>query len=312
MRWRSSSKRETLNWTMRCREPTWTCLGCPKKRRRNAPPAPATPRAPAAGAPLRVSLPPLPEEINRESMARGASSDIFAAEEPDLAAEAPPVEDGSINLPGFDELETRTPKGPRNPERRARAGFDNDALEDLNARVAANQAPKRKIGDKKALKRAMESDPNADVNFASLERKTDDLVAIALGENAQTFFGIESSYIQLGHTALVLVILLATFAVDPNFPLTNLPVEYRDFLKQGLVSVYAVNTLVAGKAFFEARDRGQPVAVWVTKAWFLGGVGYNQLVTSTRRPGAKGGRKAAKKAPGFSLPVLPKFENPFE
>ena len=272
--------------------------------------APAPP-APAPGAPLRVSLPPLPEEINRESMARGASSDMFTAEEPDLE-EAPPAEDGSINLPGFDELGTRTPKGPRNPERRARAGFDNDALEDLNARVAANQAPKRKIGDRKALQRAMESDPNADVNFASLERKTDDLVAIALGENAQTFFGIESSYIQLGHTALVLVILLATFAVDPKFPLTNLPVEYRDFLKQGLVSVYAVNTLVAGKAFFEARDRGQPVAVWVTKAWFLGGVGYNQLVTSTRRPGAGKGRKAAKKAPGFSLPELPKFENPFE
>ena len=130
----------------------------------------------------------------------------------------------------------------------------------------------------------MESDPNADVNFESLEKRQDDLVAIALGENAQTFFGIQSSYIQLGHTALVLVILLAAFAVDPNFPLTNLPVEYRDFLKQGLFAVYAINTLVAGAGFFEARDRGQPVALWVAKCWFLGGVGYNQLVTSTRKP----------------------------
>jgi len=166
----------------------------------------------------------------------------------------------------------------------------------------------------------MESDPNADVNFESLEKRQDDLVAIALGENAQTFFGIQSSYIQLGHTALVLVILLAAFAVDPNFPLTNLPVEYRDFLKQGLFAVYAINTLVAGAGFFEARDRGQPVALWVAKCWFLGGVGYNQLVTSTRKPGGGGrGRKPRGRKPvaveeekGFSMPELPTFKNPFE
>ena len=43
-------------------------------------------------------------------------------------------------------------------------------------------------------------------------------------------------YIQLGHSLLVLVILLAAFGSDPNFPLTNLPPEYRGFLKQGLAT----------------------------------------------------------------------------
>jgi len=209
--------------------------------------------------------------------------------------------DGSITLATFDELDQRSQK---------RAAKN----------APAAQPPKRKAGDTQALRRAMESDPNADVNFESLEKRQDDLVAIALGENAQTFFGIQSSYIQLGHTALVLVILLAAFAVDPNFPLTNLPVEYRDFLKQGLFAVYAINTLVAGAGFFEARDRGQPVALWVAKCWFLGGVGYNQLVTSTRKPGGGSrGRKPRGRKPvaveeekGFSMPELPTFKNPFE
>ena len=87
------------------------------------------------------------------------------------------------------------------------------------------------------------------------EKRQDDLVAIALGENAQTFFGIQSSYIQLGHTALVLVI-WAAFAVDPNFPLTNLPVEYRDFLKQGCSRVRDQHA--RGGAGFLARDRASP------------------------------------------------------
>ena len=71
---------------------------------------------------------------------------------------------------------------------------------------------------------------------------------------------------------------------DPSFPLTNLPPEYRDFLKQGLAVVYAINTLVAGAAYFEARDRDQPVALWVVKCFFIGGVAWNQLLTSTRKP----------------------------
>ena len=48
-------------------------------------------------------------------------------------------------------------------------------------------------------------------------------MAIALGENAQTFLGFSRPTFNWGTAALVLVILLAAFAVDPTFPSTNLP-----------------------------------------------------------------------------------------
>ena len=148
----------------------------------------------------------------------------------DASVEAAAERDGSIFLPDIDELARR--KVTRSSNKVA-----NDAL------------PQIERGDMEALRRAMESDPNADVNFnlfrdkskgAGATKKDVDIITIALGENADKFFGIESAYLQIGHSALVLVILLATFVYDPSFPLTNLPVEFRDFFKQGLAAVYAV------------------------------------------------------------------------
>jgi hypothetical protein len=240
--------------------------------------APAEAAAPAARkgpAPLRIKLPPLPEELDRESQASAASVRNFpvASEAPEVASvEAAAERDGSIFLPDIDELARR--KVTRSSNKVA-----NDAL------------PQIERGDTEALRRAMESDPNADVNFnlfrdkskgAGATKKDVDIITIALGENADKFFGIESAYLQIGHSALVLVILLATFVYDPSFPLTNLPVEFRDFFKQGLAAVYAVNAVLGGVAYFEAQKRDQPVTLWVVKCLFIGGVAFNQLTTSTR------------------------------
>jgi len=224
---------------------------------------------------LDIKLPPLPEELDRESQASAASVQNFpvASEAPEVASvEAAAERDGSIFLPDIDELARR--KVTRSSNKVA-----NDAL------------PQIERGDTEALRRAMESDPNADVNFnlfrdkskaAGATKKDVDIITIALGENADKFFGIESAYLQIGHSALVLVILLATFVYDPSFPLTNLPVEFRDFFKQGLAAVYAVNAVLGGVAYFEAQKRDQPVTLWVVKCLFIGGVAFNQLTTSTR------------------------------
>ena len=259
--------------------------GAPKAAPPPAPKAPApAPKAPAPEAvaakakpaALRIKLPPLPEEIDASSTASMASPQVFpvASESPEVSSVEEALDrDGSIMLPDMDELERR--KATRTETR---------AVSDVAAKIER--------GDGEALRRAMESDPNADVNFKLFaadrpgtgvgKKKDVDLITIALGENADKFFGIESAYLQIGHSALVLVILLATFVYDPSFPLTNLPVEFRDFFKQGLLAVYAVNAVVAGAAFFEAQKRDQPVAFWVVKCLFIGGVAFNQLTTSTR------------------------------
>lgn len=127
-----------------------------------------------------------------------------------------PVEDtalGVIALPKFETLKNRKAERSEASGRVDRIPRDNAAL----------------------FQRAIEIDPNADTNFDIFEDKIEvDFVSILLGQGADTFFGIESAYLQLGHAALLLVILLAALVDEPSFPLTNLPIEYRDFLKQGL------------------------------------------------------------------------------
>lgn len=135
-----------------------------------------------------------------------------------VPSERPVQEDvataGMISLPNFDSLKKK---------RKAERG------------ETSKRSARIRRDDAKLYRQAIEVDPNADTNFDLFEEKAGvDFVAILLGQGADTFFGIESAYLQLGHAALLLVLLLAAFVNEPSFPLTNLPVEYRDFLKTGL------------------------------------------------------------------------------
>ena len=130
----------------------------------------------------------------------------------------------------------------------------------------------------------MESDPNADVNFESLEKRQDDLVAIALGENAQTFFGIQSSYIQLGHTALVLVILLAAFAVA--YLAAGLAEELAKYF--GVARYYPTWLLehreggVSQESSKQEQTRRRVGCASPAAGWFAGSVPSGDVTDSTR------------------------------
>ena len=166
-------------------------------------------------------------------------------------------------------------------------------------KVAARSAEKKKKGqepktqkkrrqiekfDREAYIRAIEIDPNADADPDLFKQDGVDLFAIVLGEKADKFFGIESAYLQVGHGALALVLVLAAFVYEPNFPLTDSPIEYRSWLQQGLLVTYLINIGVAALAFLEAGKRDQPQLFWLVKSFFLGGVALNQLRTGTKIP----------------------------
>lgn len=46
---------------------------------------------------------------------------------------------------------------------------------------------------------------------------------------------------------------------------------------KGLGVVYSINTVLAVVAAFQARQRGQPIPLWVAKTWAVGGLAYDQL-----------------------------------
>jgi len=176
-----------------------------------------------------------------------------------------PVEEeasGTINLPRLESLKERRASKKRE--------------------VGQPERPRIARGDVEQYVKAIEIDPNADTNLDLFEdRRAVDFVAIALGQGADTFFGIESAYLQLGHVALLVVVVLAAFVNEPTFPLTNSPAEYRDFLKQGLAVTFVINAAVAVFATFEAPKRDQPAWFWAAKSLLIGGVALNQLRTGT-------------------------------
>ena len=45
----------------------------------------------------------------------------------------------------------------------------------------------------------------------------------------------------------------------------------------GLGTVYAINAVLAVFAVFKARERGQPIPLWVAKTFGVGGLAYDQL-----------------------------------
>ncbi|KAJ1451049.1 hypothetical protein M885DRAFT_621144 [Pelagophyceae sp. CCMP2097] len=209
-------------------------------------------------APLDTANFPVPSEVR----GGGGQSDAAKAKKEGIA-----LGDG-LRLPDLQELSRKS---------------------DARAEVREERGDTQKIlrGDMELLRRALESDPNADVNpdlylQGTTARDRVDIVANILGENAQKFFAIESAYIQLGHTVLPGVLLLMANVHEPGLPLTDLPQAYRDFFIQGLEVTYAINVFAGAKAFFEAKDREQPQIFWAAKTLLLGGVSLNQLRTGTK------------------------------
>ena len=195
--------------------------------------------------------------------------------------------DGYLGLPKLDAVAERSAKRKKKKK---------DTVGGRGGSQKRNK-PRLEKFDREAYTRALEVDPNADADPDLIRQSDVDIFAITLGEGADTFFGIDSAYLQIGHLALFLTLILAAFVYEPSFPLTAAPVEYRDFIKQGLAVTIIINAATAYLAFREAEKRGQPQLFWLLKSFFIGGIAVNQLRTGTKPPPKdrfKGGDDAAR------------------
>lgn len=84
-------------------------------------------------------------------------------------------------------------------------------------------------------------------------------------------------YLQTGHGILLLVTLLAANVYAPGNPLTEFPPEIREFLREGLLVVGAINTVLAVAAFNVARGKNLPGVFWAVKCLLIGGVSFYEI-----------------------------------
>eukprot|EP00308_Calcidiscus_leptoporus_P025655 CAMPEP_0119355666 /NCGR_PEP_ID=MMETSP1334-20130426/4473_1 /TAXON_ID=127549 /ORGANISM="Calcidiscus leptoporus, Strain RCC1130" /LENGTH=329 /DNA_ID=CAMNT_0007369553 /DNA_START=12 /DNA_END=1002 /DNA_ORIENTATION=+ len=91
-------------------------------------------------------------------------------------------------------------------------------------------------------------------------------------------------YLQSGHLLLVLVLLLSTFISYPGFPLTEVPDEYRELLRQGFLTTYVINTVAAVYSIGISAAKQQPVWFWCLKVWLLGGLALGELSEAVPDP----------------------------
>lgn len=85
------------------------------------------------------------------------------------------------------------------------------------------------------------------------------------------------TYFQSGHTVLLLTLLLVVNFYDKGFPLTSLPEEYRDLIRQGFYINYAINFACAIWAYFIAEGKKEPGAFWFAKVFIYGGLSLGEL-----------------------------------
>jgi len=139
--------------------------------------------------------------------------------------------------------------------------------------------PKEKIDrtDRAALLKLLEQDPYADGDDSFFYEQEYTSISAWLGEGTKPFLGIPTGPLQVGHFIGALVIVLMAFVEYPGFPLTNLPTPLRGALQGGLGTIYGINALLCVVTFFKANERGQPVALWISKTLAVGGLALDQL-----------------------------------
>jgi len=211
----------------------------------------------------QIQLPPMPEELKFPQATDDETSESLFPVPTERRVQPKP--DGRLSLPRFEAVTKRAAE-------RKREAVENRGNEKKNQN-------RLETFDRAAYTKIIESDPNADVDPNLIRQNDVDYFSIVLGEGADKFIGIESAYLQIGHAALLPVLFIAAFVVEPAFPLTDAPEIYRSFIKQGLCCIYLINAGVAFVAFQEAKKVAQPPLFWLVKSFFLGGVALNQLRT---------------------------------
>ena len=122
--------------------------------------------------------------------------------------------------------------------------------------------------------RVMQLNPFADADDTMFTEEYDIFPSIF---GSGKLLGIPVPYLQTGHGILLIICVLAGFVYAPGNPLTEFPVEIRNFLKEGLSAVYSINLVLAVQAFFVARSKSLPGAFWAAKTLILGGIAFYEI-----------------------------------
>lgn len=140
--------------------------------------------------------------------------------------------------------------------------------------------------------RVLQLNPFADADESKFVEEYDILTSIF---GSGKLLGIPIPYLQQGHGMLLIIALLAGLVYAPGNPLTEFPPEIRNFLKQGLVNVYAINSALAVRAFFVAKAKNLPPIFWAIKTFILGGIPLYELSQAKDPTTLVGGDRASRR-----------------
>jgi hypothetical protein len=139
---------------------------------------------------------------------------------------------------------------------------------------AEDEAPRVDRSNQEEYLRVLQLNPFADADDSMFLEEYDIIPSIF---GSGKLLNIPVPYLQTGHGILLIVTLLAGFVYAPGNPLTEFPVEIRNFLKQGLAATYSINAVLAVQAFFKAKSKNLPATFWAMKTFLLGGVAFYEV-----------------------------------
>lgn len=137
-----------------------------------------------------------------------------------------------------------------------------------------DEADKIDRSDAAEYQRVLSLNPFADADETMFKEQYDIIPSIF---GSGKLLGIPVPFLQSGHGILLIVTLLAALVYAPGNPLTEFPPEIRQFLTRSLIITYGINTVLAGQAFFQAKEKNLPAVFWALKTFILGGIAYYEL-----------------------------------
>jgi len=122
--------------------------------------------------------------------------------------------------------------------------------------------------------RVLALNPFADADEDMFQEEYDVLQAI-FGSGKLLYIPVP--YLQTGHAILLIVAFLAANLYIPGNPLTEFPLEIREFLRSGLLVIMGINFVLAGLAWKIATEKNLPGLFWAIKCFFVGGISFYEI-----------------------------------
>lgn len=252
-----------------------------------AAPAPAAPAAVPSVAPQPVAAPPAPQAEGPISIGDPGLTSAFVQDKM------------GVDLPTFDDFQRREEAeagesgvSRRASRRREREQNDDRVRQQAYAPPPPPAAPVAPV-EKTAQEKLMELLAFDTIDDA-VEKSNEgpyDMDARMLGRGlASTSGAYLLPYFQTGHMLLLVVLILCSNVSYPGFPLTTLPDEYQDLIKQGIVITYLINAACAVYCRGIAAAKEEPVNFWSVKVFLFGGLALGELTNAVPDPPKKGRR----------------------